>query len=181
MLSQEKGRRRNPVISCPSRFFLPAFQANRRSLSCRRTIGARARSSHTMPIASTRFSSLAPTQRITNAATRAILNWRRNLCPDAARVGGVSASIVRQQHYRKRLQVEPADSFGVIGTQPMPLDTVLAEFVPASVPFAFAETGHRRTSITIRASAADAGRGASEEVGIAIGAPQTLRFVVRNF
>jgi hypothetical protein len=65
-----------------------------------------------------------------------------------------------QQCQRKRFQVEPADSFGVLWIQAMAHDTVLPEFVMASVQFAFAETGHRRTPITVRGSAADVSFGA---------------------
>jgi len=41
-----------------------------------------------------------------------------------------------QQCQRKRFQVEPADSFGVLWIQAMAHDTVLPEFVMASVQFA---------------------------------------------
>ena len=41
-----------------------------------------------------------------------------------------------QQCQRKRFQVEPADSFGVLWIKAMAHDTVLPEFVMASVQFA---------------------------------------------
>jgi hypothetical protein len=49
----------------------------------------------------------------------------------------VGAGSVIKQRQREHLQVEPADSFGVLGIQPMPLDAVLTEFATASVQFVF--------------------------------------------
>ena len=58
-----------------------------------------------------------------------------------------------QERQRERLQIEPADSIGIVGIQPMPLDAMLSEFGQ----LAFAEAGQRRTPITIGRPAANVG------------------------
>jgi hypothetical protein len=70
-----------------------------------------------------------------------------------------------KQRQREPLQIEPADPFGVFGIQAMPLDAMLSEFVTATVQFAFAETGHRRTPIAIRGSATNVSFGARKRFG----------------
>jgi hypothetical protein len=67
----------------------------------------------------------------------------------------VTSSTLRNNRQREQLQIEPADSFGVFGMQAMPFDAVLSEFATASAQLAFAETGQRRTPITVRPSTAN--------------------------
>jgi hypothetical protein len=54
--------------------------------------GVRTLLSCAMLIASTRALFHAVTPQITSTATDAILNWRRYLCPDAARIAGLNMS-----------------------------------------------------------------------------------------
>jgi hypothetical protein len=64
---------------------------------------------------------------------RAILSWQRSLYPNAARIVGSNTSLfVFQERQRDGLQIEPADSLGVVRSEAMPLDAV-----PAELPTAF--------------------------------------------
>ena len=70
-------------------------------------------------------------------------------------LGANEVTPIIQQRQRERSQIEPRDPLSVFGIKAVPLDAMLSEFVTATVQFAFAEAGHRRTPITVRTSAAN--------------------------
>ena len=67
-----------------------------------------------------------------------------------------------QQRQRERLQIEPCESFGVVGIEPMPLDAVLAELIEMAVT----QTRQRRAPVAVRYSAANVSLGTWTRFGM---------------
>jgi hypothetical protein len=67
-----------------------------------------------------------------------------------------SPEVVIQQRQRECLQIEPANSFGILGIQTVPLDTMLAELIELAVT----QTRQRRAPVAVGRSAANVGFGA---------------------
>jgi hypothetical protein len=76
---------------------------------------------------------------------------------------------LRRQSFQQRqcecLQIKPAESFGVVWIQAMPLDAAFSEFATASAQLALAEAGQRSAPVTIRSSATNISFSARFQVG----------------
>jgi hypothetical protein len=64
-------------------------------------------------------------------------------------------STLWNERQRQQLQIEPTNSFGVVGIQAVPLDAMLSEFPATSAQLSLPKTGQCRTPVAISGFTAD--------------------------